>query len=50
MGYKGIEYSTIEAVKVINYNSRWFLCCTKEEHMLRCIGSNLKDILNHPIW
>ena len=47
-GIKGIEYSTIEAVKVINYNAdgSYF---TKEEHMLRCIGSNLKDILNHPM-
>jgi DNA-directed RNA polymerase II subunit RPB1 len=47
-GVSGIEYSTIQPVKVINYNldGTYFI---KEEYMLKCIGSNLKNILNHPM-
>ena len=45
-GIKGIEYSTIEPVKVITYSPDGSYI-VKEEHMLRCIGSNLKEILKH---
>jgi DNA-directed RNA polymerase II subunit RPB1 len=47
-GIKGIEYSTIQKIKVLNYNPDGSYD-VKEEHMLSCIGSNLNDILNHPM-
>jgi len=47
-GIKGIEYSTIKQTKIINYNPNGSYD-VKEEHMLSCIGSNFKEILNHPM-
>ena len=47
-GIKGIEYSTIKQTKVINYNPNGSYDI-KEEHILSCIGSNFKEILNHPM-